>query len=666
MSKKINEDLLKERKKCTFDMQELTHVIDCGEQNTMKRKFIDDYILNIKELWDDVPEEYLSHKERYENAIRKAFIILRCLREFNSSSMQVSEHRTPTNIYSIQDGIFRNVNPLLIHVGLFWSAIAAQASADQQAEWLKADSKMIGTYAQTELGHGSHLRGIETTATFDPETDEFVLNTPKLTSYKWWPGGLGKTANSCLVMAQLCINGTCHGLHIFLVQIRDYDTHEPLPGIKVGEIGPKMGFNTADNGFLGFDNCRIPRSNMLMKNVQVLRDGTYVKPKHNKLAYGSMVLTRVMLITDLANQLSRAATIAVRYSAVRHQSQIKSDEPECQILDYVSQQHKLFICLASSHAFRVVGLWMWNTHRMVTADIHQGNMEQLPELHSLACCLKAVCSRDATSLVEQCRLACGGHGYLLSSNLPQIYNYTAAAITYEGEYTVLMLQTARYLMKSWKNALEHEPLPANVAFLGAYIKRNYEQWQSSPEGIINGFKDIAAGKIKTSYDTLQRHLRNGLDPEEAWNLSSIQLTDASEVYTRSLLCELFWRDTKQTCNTVSINLAVVLEQLGELYLVYWALEKHGDLLLYSTISRNDIELLQSRYGELLALIRPNAVGLVDAFDIRDEVLSSTLGAYDGRVYERMMEEASKSPLNAEVVNESFRKYIRPVLLKNKM
>ena len=47
------------------------------------------------------------------------------------------------------------------------------------------------------------------------------------------------------------------------------DTHEPLPGIKVGELGPRMGFNTADNGFLAFNQYRIPRNNMLMKNAQV-------------------------------------------------------------------------------------------------------------------------------------------------------------------------------------------------------------------------------------------------------------------------------------------------------------------------------------------------------------------------------------------------------------
>lgn len=41
-------------------------------------------------------------------------------------------------------------------------------------------------------------------------------------------------------------------------------------GITVGDIGPKMSYNTTDNGFLAFDNVRIPRKQMLMKHSKVI------------------------------------------------------------------------------------------------------------------------------------------------------------------------------------------------------------------------------------------------------------------------------------------------------------------------------------------------------------------------------------------------------------
>jgi len=82
---------------------------------------------------------------------------------------------------------------------------------------------------------------------------------------------------------------------------------------------------------------------------------------------------------------------------------------------------------------------------------------------------------------------------------------------------------------------------------------------------------------------------------------------------------------------------------------------------YSDVTARDIDSLQKWLEVLLSQIRPNAVGVVDGFDICDEILSSALGSYDGRVYERLFEEASKSPLNKEPVNVSFQKYLKPFL-----
>lgn len=89
------------------------------------------------------------------------------------------------------NGITTHGNILSVHYGMFVPTITGQGTDEQQAEWLQRakDLSIIGTYAQTELGHGTFVRGIETTATYDPETQEFVLNSPTLSSYKWWPGG---------------------------------------------------------------------------------------------------------------------------------------------------------------------------------------------------------------------------------------------------------------------------------------------------------------------------------------------------------------------------------------------------------------------------------------------------------------------------------------------
>ncbi|OPL21198.1 peroxisomal 1 acyl-coenzyme a oxidase, partial [Mytilus galloprovincialis] len=79
---------------------------------------------------------------------------------------------------------------------MFVPTLERQGTPEQSRKWvpLGKSFKMIGTYAQTELGHGTFIRGLETTATFDPETQEFILDSPTLSSIKYWPGN-GKYVN---------------------------------------------------------------------------------------------------------------------------------------------------------------------------------------------------------------------------------------------------------------------------------------------------------------------------------------------------------------------------------------------------------------------------------------------------------------------------------------
>lgn len=74
--------------------------------------------------------------------------------------------------------------------------------------------------------------------------------------------------------------------------------------------------------------------------------------------------------------------------------------------------------------------------------------------------------------------------------------------------------------------------------------------------------------------------------------------------------------------------------------------------------------MQQRLELCMTKIRPNAVSIVDGFDIPDKILCSALGAYDGNVYERIFAEAQKSPLNQEPVNKSFHLYLKPFMKSN--
>lgn len=158
-----------------------------------------------------------------------------------------------------------------------------------------------GCYAQTEIGHGSDVSGLLTTATYDKKSDEFVIHTPVPEATKWWPGELGRYATHAVVFAQLLIpdddgDVNKYGVAPFIVQLRSLKDHKHLSGVKTGDMGPKLGYKGKDNGWATFEQVRIPRDQMLQKFVQVDREGTFSIEGDLREMYAVMMFIRSGLI----------------------------------------------------------------------------------------------------------------------------------------------------------------------------------------------------------------------------------------------------------------------------------------------------------------------------------------------------------------------------------
>ncbi|TKC53463.1 hypothetical protein EI555_014918 [Monodon monoceros] len=707
----MNQDLQKERAAASFNPELLTHVLDGSPENTRRRREIENLILKDPDFQHE-DLNFLSRSQRYEVAVRKSATMVEKMRKFNiadpaeimwfkklhlvnfvepvglnysmfiptllnqgttaqqekwllsSKGLEIIGTYAQTEMGHGQSG------PLDLHLGMFLPTLLHQATEEQQERFFVPtwNLEIIGTYAQTEMGHGTHLRGLETTATYDPETQEFILNSPTVTSIKWWP--VGKTSNHAIVLAQLITQGKCYGLHAFIVPIRELGTHKPLPGITVGDIGPKFGYDEMDNGYLKMDNYRIPRENMLMKHAQVKPDGTYVKPLSNKLTYGTMVFIRSFLVGESARCLSKACTIAIRYSAVRHQSEIKPGEPEPQILDYQTQQYKLFPLLATAYAFQFVGAYMKETYHRINEDISQGDLSELPEvcimscslLHALTAGLKAFTSWTTNTGIEACRMACGGHGYSHCSGLPNIYVNFTPTCTFEGENTVMMLQTARFLMKSYDQVHSGKLVCGMVSYLNDLPSQHIQPQQvavwptvvdiNSPDSLTEAYKLRAARLVEIAAKNLQTEVIHRKSKEVAWNLTSVDLVQASEAHCHYVAVKLF---SEKLLQIQEKSIQAVLRNLCLLYCLYGISRNAGDFLQGNIMTESQITQVNERVKELLTVIRPDAVALVDAFDFQDVTLGSVLGRYDGNVYENLFEWAKKSPLNNTEVKKKKKK-----------
>ncbi|XP_044530329.1 peroxisomal acyl-coenzyme A oxidase 1 isoform X1 [Gracilinanus agilis] len=660
----MNPDLRRERDNASFKAEKLTNILDGGLERTRRRREIENLILNDPDFQHE-DLNFLSRSQRYEIAVRKSATMVKKMRDFGIADPEEIMWFKKLHLISF-------VEPVGLNYSMFIPTLLNQGTTAQQQKWLPPSSglQIIGTYAQTEMGHGTHLRGLETTATYDPKTQEFVLNSPTVTSIKWWPGGLGKTSNHAIVLAQLYTKGECYGLHAFIVPIREIGTHKPLPGIIVGDIGPKFGYDEMDNGYLKMDNCRIPRENMLMKYAQVKPDGTYVKPLSNKLTYGTMVFVRSFLVGEAARSLSKACTIAIRYSIVRHQSEIQPGDPEPQILDFQTQQYKLFPLLATAYAFQFVGAYMKETYHRINVDINQGDLSELPELHALTAGLKAFTSWTANSGIEACRMACGGHGYSHCSGLPNIYVNFTPTCTFEGENTVMMLQTARFLIKSYDQVHSGKLVGGMVSYLNDLPSQRIQPHQvaawpamvdiNSPDSLVEAYKLRAARLVEAAAKNLQTEMKHRKSKEIAWNLTSVDLVRASEAHCHYVVVKLFSGNLSKIEDK---PIQAVLKNLCLLYALYGISQKSGDFLQGGILTDSQLTQVNQRVKELLTVIRPDAAALVDAFDFKDVSLGSVLGRYDGNVYENMFEWAKKSPLNKTQVHESYHKHLKSLQSK---
>ncbi|XP_072438508.1 peroxisomal acyl-coenzyme A oxidase 2-like isoform X2 [Chiloscyllium punctatum] len=456
----INPDIASERTAPGFPLEKLVNLLDGGAERTRIRRAVE-HVVNGDTVFSRENEYFLTPTEQYELAVKRAVHLWQKMKELgwmdDGPELQFA--------YRIMGGNLA----FGVHNGVFIPTITELGTDAQIAKWvpLAKDYQIIGTYAQTELGHGTYLRGLETTASFDPSNQDFILNTPKPSSIKWWPGDLGRSANHAVVLAQLYTQEKCHGMHAFIVQIRSLLDHSALPGVKIGDIGPKMAFEHVDNGYLILQNVRIPKENMLNRHSEVTSDGRYIKKSFDKINYIAMVLTRVKVIaSEMVIPLSKACVIALRYSVVRRQSELKPGEMEAKILDYQTQQQKLLPQLATTFAFHFMSSSLETFCNQVKVQIKsKGDASSLPELHALSAGLKALISDACSAGVEVCRRACGGHGYSKLSGLPSLYTRVVASCTYEGENTVLQLQTARFLIKCLNKIDCGEPLPQSVSYL---------------------------------------------------------------------------------------------------------------------------------------------------------------------------------------------------------
>jgi len=543
--------------------------------------------------------------------------------------------------------------------GLFGSAIHHLGTPEQQDRLLPGamDLSVPGAFAMTETGHGSDVASIGTTATYDPETEEFVIHTPFRGAWKDYLGNAAVHATAAVVFAQLVTKNVDHGVHAFYVPIRDPQGERDelgrlpfLPGVGGEDDGQKGGLNGIDNGRLHFDHVRVPRADLLARYGAVDADGTYSSPIDSPgrrffTMLGSLVQGRVSLDGAAVTAAKLGLAIAVRYANERRQFTGASATDEVVLLDYGTHKRRLVVPIAEAYAGHFAHDRLLDLFHSVFSG-EEDTPEQREDLETTAAALKATSTRFALDTLQETREACGGAGFLTENRITSLHADLDVYATFEGDNTVLLQLVAKRLLadygKQFKGITPGQMARVVVERAGDMalhrtpLKRAAQALADvgDPRRAAGHLRDaetqraLLTDRVETMVAEVAQALRPAqkADPETAANLFNahqVELIEAARAHAELLRWEAFTQALSTVEDDGTREVLTTVRDLYGLSLV----ERHlAWYLLNGRLSTQRARTVTSYLARLVDRLRPHAQDLVDAWGYGPEHLRAKIAS----------------------------------------
>jgi len=566
--------------------------------------------------------------------------------------------------------------------GLFGSAVMHLGTAEHHAKWLPGimNLDIPGCFAMTETGHGSDVASIATTATYDPDAEEFVIHTPFRAAWKDYIGNAATDGLGAVVFAQLVTRGVNHGVHAFYVDLRDPDTKEFLPGIGGEDDGVKGGLNGIDNGRLHFTNVRVPRTNLLNRYGNVDADGTYTSPiaspgRRFFTMLGTLVQGRVSLDGAAVAASKVALKAAIQYATERRQFNASSHTEEEVLLDYQRHQRRLFTRLAATYAAGFAHEQLLEKFDDVFSGAHDTDADR-QDLETLAAALKPLSTWHALDTLQECREACGGAGFLIENRFASLRADLDVYATFEGDNTVLLQLVAKRLLADYAKEFRNVDFGVLARYVvnqaaGAAVHRTglrqvaqFVADTGSVQKAAIALRDeesqraLLTDRVQTMVAEAGAALKGSKRlPQDKgaalFNRHQNELIDAAQAHAELLQWEAFTDALRQVSDPGTRKVLTWLRDLFGLSLIEKNLSWY---LMNGRLSMQRARTVGGYINRLLEKIRPHALDLVEAFGYGEDHVRAAIatGAEkarqdEARAYFRSQRANGQAPVDEKVL-----------------
>ena len=518
-----------------------------------------------------------------------------------------------------------------VQFGLFGGSIQKLGTKTHHDTYLSetGKAKLLGCFAMTETGHGSNVRGIKTTATYDAESDSIIIHTPGKNDNKEYIGNaLHSTMAS--VFAQLIVNGKNHGVHAILVTIRD-EAHNLMPGVTIKDNGYKLGLNGVDNGKIWFNQVRVPRANLLNKYGDITPDGQYHSAIENPskrffTMLGTLVGGRICVARAGLGGAKKALAIAVKHALKRRQFNDSIKIQEDLLMDYPSHQLRLTPAIASCYVYDVT-----LTH-MMKAYSDKSTTDKR-KIETQAAGLKSIITWFANDTIQECREACGGKGYLLENQIADLKGDVDIFTTFEGDNHVLLQLAAKGVLSDFKSEFNSAGFSAVLKLLGARLGDTLSTVNPVYTSNVDKAHLYSSKFHKDAFDYRTRRLtytiamrirdyvKKGMPSYQAFLKVQTHLLALGKAYSIELAYNTFLDFTTTIKDDKN---RALFEKLGTLYALHELRQDASWFLEQGYISGAKSKAIRNRVERLSTELRPHIGVLIDGFGIPDHCMGAPI------------------------------------------